>query len=155
MIYGGKDPVQPFINVLNDSEKLASLSTEQDQNVAFKGIEDYINAGNRSEKEKLISILKQVWQAKKDTGSGSVMKVFTNMGEFFKSSAWTYQDEDKEVTGWKPNKISIIGSILYAMFIAQSIMFFFAYMKRFFYITMLALFAPLVIIYDFLVKSIK
>ncbi len=148
--------MQPFINVLYDSKELASLSVEQDQNVAFKKIEEYINNDeNRSEKEKIISILKQVWQTKKDTGSGNIMKVFTNMGEFFKSSAWTYYDDDKEVIGWKPNKISIIGSILYAMFIAQSIMFFFAYMKRFFYITMLALFAPLVIIYDFLVKSIK
>ena len=48
-----------------------------------------------------------------------------------------------------------IVAIMYSIFIIQSLMYFIAYMKRFFYIVILALFAPLVIIYDFLSKSIS
>ena len=77
----------------------------------------------------------------------------SNMGQYFKEKAWTYDvDENGNIAGWSPNKVSLQGAILYAMFIIQSIMFFFAYIKRFFYVVILALLAPVIVIYDFLGK---
>lgn len=45
-------------------------------------------------------------------------------------------------------------AILYAVFIVQSVMFFWAYFKRFFYVIILALLGPFVVVYDFLKKSL-
>ncbi len=79
--------------------------------------------------------------------------LISNMGEFFKRSAWTYEtNEDGEITGWVASQVTLQGAILYAMFIVQSIMFFFAYLKRFFYVVILAMLAPVIVVYDFLGK---
>ena len=58
-------------------------------------------------------------------------------------------------SGWKFERITFQGAILYAIFITQSILFFFAYIKRFFYIVVLSIMAPLVVIYDFMVKTVS
>lgn len=141
-----------FINALNDASELKKLMSLPEVD---SKLEEYKKKSGRD--EQIISILKQIWQSKKENSDANPSeKVFSNMGDYFKSSAWQYYDDnDNKVIGWKPNKISVIGVILYAMFTVQSMMFFIAYLKRFFYVTMLALFAPAVIVFDFLEKSIK
>ena len=80
-------------------------------------------------------------------------QVFTGMAEYFKGavhSVYLTKDKDGET---EVNNFSAIPAILYSIFVIQSIMYFIAYLKRFFYILVLALFAPLVVIYDFLTKT--
>lgn len=48
----------------------------------------------------------------------------------------------------------IIMAILYAIFIVQSLMYLVSYLKRLFYIVTLALFAPIIVIFDFVTKII-
>ena len=79
--------------------------------------------------------------------------LISSMGQYFKDAAWTYEtDDDGNIKGWYANKLTLQGAILYAIFVVQSIMFFFAYIKRFFYVVILALLAPVIVIYDFLGK---
>ncbi len=76
--------------------------------------------------------------------------IIGKLGEYFKTSAWY---TDIEGGGWSPSSASIVGATLYTIFVFQSLMFFIAYIKRFFYVVILSVIAPLVIIYDFFVKS--
>lgn len=74
--------------------------------------------------------------------SGAISK----MGEYFKNEAIKLVDNFGMTV--------FTSAILYAVFIVQSVMFFWAYLKRFFYVTILALLAPFVVVYDFMRKSI-
>ena len=78
--------------------------------------------------------------------------VISTLGEYFKKAAW-YVNIDEG--GWAPDQVSIIAAILYTMFVFQSISFFLAYIKRFFYVVILAVLAPFVVLYDFLGKSVS
>lgn len=79
--------------------------------------------------------------------------LISSMGQYFKDAAWSYETDDNgNIKGWYANKLTLQGAILYAIFVVQSIMFFFAYIKRFFYVVILALLAPVIVIYDFLGK---
>ena len=71
--------------------------------------------------------------------------IIATLGAWFKKQAWG--------TKWIFKYVTFQGAILYAIFVTQSILFFFAYIKRFFYVIILAVLAPLVIIYDFLGKN--
>lgn len=81
--------------------------------------------------------------------------LIAKMGEYFKQAAWTYEKDDEGVmTGWSPTQPSLQGALLYAIFIVQSMLYFFAYIKRFFYVIILSLLAPVMVIYDFLGKVV-
>lgn len=70
----------------------------------------------------------------------------SGMGEYFKNEALKLVDN----FGMQV----FTSALLYAVFIVQSVMFFWSYLKRFFYVIILALIAPFVVIYDFLRKSL-
>ena len=75
--------------------------------------------------------------------STSDAKSVANLGEFFKEKAFGE---------W--NTESFIAAILYAVFVVQSLMFFYAYVKRLFYVVILAVIGPFVVVYDFLRKAV-
>ncbi len=77
-------------------------------------------------------------------------EILSNLGEYFKQSAWTI---DEENGGWSPTKVSVVSAILYTIFVFQSISFFVSYLKRLFMVVVLAVLAPFVVIYDFFKKS--
>ena len=87
------------------------------------------------------------------TTEATAETLISNMGQYFKDAAWTYETDDNgNIVGWTPSKVSLTGAMLYTIFIVQSIMFFFAYLKRFFYVVILAMLAPVIVVYDFLGK---
>lgn len=81
-------------------------------------------------------------------------EVFSGIAEFFKNTIYVVRLTEDDEGDLKVKNFNAIPAILYSIFVIQSIMYFIAYLKRFFYIIGLALFAPLVIIYDFLSKTI-
>lgn len=94
----------------------------------------------------------------------STTDIIANLGQFFKQSAYVYTTEEVEtgtgdkkevVTGWRASKVSVTGALLYAIFLFQSCMYFITYVKRLFFVIMLAMFGPLVVIYDFFMKSVS
>ena len=81
--------------------------------------------------------------------------VIAGLGNYFKKAAYTVEtDEMGQAKSWKRNKVSIIGAILYAIFVFQSIFYFLAYLKRFFFIVVLVIMAPVIVLLDFLRKAI-
>ena len=92
--------------------------------------------------------------------------IIANLGKFFKESAYTYTTEGTDssdssdssskketIVGWRATKVSVTGALLYAIFIFQSCMYLIMYVKRLFYVMMLSMFGPIVVIYDFFMKS--
>ena len=93
---------------------------------------------------------------------GDTTDIIANLGSFFKQSAYVYTSkttttddggEEEVITGWRASKLSVTGALLYAIFIFQSCMYFIMYVKRLFYVIMLSMFGPIVVIYDFFIKS--
>lgn len=74
----------------------------------------------------------------------STSKTVSDLGQYFKAEA---------IGEW--NTDSFIASIIYAVFVVQSLMFFYAYIKRLFFVVILAVISPFVVVYDFLKKAIS
>lgn len=77
--------------------------------------------------------------------------IISEMGTYFKQNA-KYVDLD--AGDWAPTSTSIPFGILYTVFIVQSLMFFISYIKRLFYIVILSVLGPIVVVFDYLIKSI-
>ncbi len=73
--------------------------------------------------------------------------VISALGKAFKKMAWQFEEGS-----WIATRVSISGALLYALLVAQSLIFFISYAKRLFYIIILILMAPIVVVYDFFTK---
>lgn len=78
--------------------------------------------------------------------------VVSNLGQFFYETAL---DQGGKTGLFKIQKAAPIPTVLYLMFIVQSVMFLFAYFKRFYYVVILSILAPFVVIYDFFTKAVS
>ena len=74
----------------------------------------------------------------------------SNLGNYFRENSY-YIDVDNG--DWSPRSMNVITSILYCVLVVQSIMFLFAYMKRFFYAIILSVMGPVAVLYDYVMKS--
>ena len=73
------------------------------------------------------------------------------MATYFKDAVWGYEvNSNGDLIGWRQNNFTVSGAIIYCIFLVQSLIFFIAYIKRFFYVTILAMFAPVVVLYNFM-----
>lgn len=93
--------------------------------------------------EQLVEVACKIVNAQLTAASGDSGKTVSDLGVYFKSEA---------TNGW--NTETFIASIIYAVFVVQSLMFFYAYLKRLFYVLILAIISPFVVVYDFLKKAI-
>lgn len=84
---------------------------------------------------------------KKDT---NVKSIISNLGNYFKTHAYY---TDLEGGDWAPKTFDVIPALLYCIFLIQSVMFLWSYIKRMFYVIILALLGPVVVIYDYIMKS--
>lgn len=73
-----------------------------------------------------------------------------NMGEYFKRNMY-YIDVDSGQ--WSPTTFDAIMCILYCVFVLQSFMFLFSYIKRLLYVVILAILGPVTVIFDYVMKS--
>lgn len=88
------------------------------------------------------------------TSNDSVEKIVSNMGEYFKEEAIGDVDSGFLGTLLSADEAKPVPGILYTMLVFQSLMFLFAYLKRFFYVVILAVIGPFVVVYDFLTKAV-
>lgn len=87
------------------------------------------------------------------TASGT-SGIVSGMGKYFYETAKS-QGGQVNLLIAKIDKAAPIPTILYLVFLIQSLMFLFAYFKRVFYVAILAIIAPIVVIYDFLGKAVS
>ena len=76
-------------------------------------------------------------------------ELINGLGEYFKQQSW-YVDLDSG--GWATKYINPVAAIAYTILVVQSLILLLAYIKRFFYVVILSLMAPFVMIYDFAKK---
>lgn len=119
--------------------------------------------GRRVYNESIVSSMYHVWELKNykqeeslDYNMNESKQLISNMGNYFKQSTYGFElsDDGKVIESYKKTNFNPVGAILYTVFVFQSMAYFVAYFKRVFYVTILAMFAPLVVIYDFLNKII-
>ena len=75
----------------------------------------------------------------------------SSLGDYFKSSSWYVDTANGD---WAPTSMNVVSAVCYGVFIIQSLMLLFAYFKRFFYVVILSLIGPVVVIFDYMGKSI-
>lgn len=75
----------------------------------------------------------------------------SELGEYFKNTSWYVDTANGD---WAPTSINVISAILYGIFVVQSLLIFISYMKRFFYVVILSMFGPVVVLFDYVAKSI-
>ncbi len=95
--------------------------------------------------EQLVEVASNIVFDKTDSLPDNQSKDLGDMGNWFAENV----DMDNDGTE------SLVSGVLFAVFVIQSVMFFWAYVKRFFFVTILALISPFVVIYDFLQKSMS
>lgn len=97
--------------------------------------------------EKLVEVASTiVLNLAQETGKSDA---FSSMGQTFKDTAIP---EGTNI--FNLDKVNVTEAFLYTILVIQSLMFLFAYLKRFFYVVILGVIAPFVVIYDFLTKVI-
>ena len=95
--------------------------------------------------------LKKIALSKENYGSGT--RLFTDLSSYFKENAFVKSIDSDMRTGLSDTGgVRIENMLMYAILVAQSIILFIAYVKRLFYIIMLAMFAPVVVVFDFFQK---
>lgn len=83
-------------------------------------------------------------------GSGKSSRLIADLASYFKQNAAEKTFRSTNITGLKnTGNINIENMIMYAILVVQSLILFIAYIKRLFYVIMLAMMAPIVVVYDF------
>lgn len=77
----------------------------------------------------------------------SKTNIIYNLATYFKETAFEVSE-----TGWKANKAVVQNAIMYVLLVAYSVVFFISYTKRLFYVIVLILMAPIVVVFDFFLK---
>lgn len=84
------------------------------------------------------------------TGSGRSQRLISDLASYFKQNAAEKAFRSTNKTGLKnTGNINIQNMIMYAILVVQSLILFIAYIKRLFYVVMLAMMAPIVVVFDF------
>ena len=95
-----------------------------------------------------------------NTSSGSYVggtavktRLISDLAAYFRYNSYNKELRTTNVTGVKNGKsIQIQNMIMYAILVAQSLILFIAYIKRLFYVILLAMMAPIVVVFDFFQK---
>lgn len=84
-------------------------------------------------------------------GSGQHIRIISDLASYFRENS--HEKVRELATGTKDGKkIYIQNMIMYAVLVAQSLILFISYIKRLFYVIMLAMIAPIVVVVDFFQK---
>lgn len=84
-----------------------------------------------------------------ETGEQAVTtnSIITGLANYFKTGAFSYEEG-----GWRPTKVIVVNAVLYTILVIQSVTLLIAFIKRLFYVVVLALMAPIIVVYDFAKK---
>lgn len=86
-------------------------------------------------------------------GTGKKMRLISDLATYFRYNSYNKVMRTDDVTGIKDgDNAQIQNMIMYAVLVAQSLILFIAYIKRLFYIILLAMIAPIVVVFDFFQK---
>lgn len=88
-------------------------------------------------------------------GTGGAM-LLSNLAQTLKLNAKELSlKKDYDVKAKITGEIDIPSMFMYAILVGQSVILFIAYIKRLFYVLILALLSPIVVVYDFYQKTMR
>ena len=88
-----------------------------------------------------------------EVGNSKGVRLIADLAEYFRYNSYSKETRPLNVTGIKNAKeIRIQNMIMYAILVAQSLILFISYVKRLFYVILLAMMAPIVVVFDFFQK---
>jgi hypothetical protein len=73
----------------------------------------------------------------------------TMMAEYFRKNSYVRDNPEVDLTA---DEIYLPNAIMYVIFVVQSMLYFFSYLKRLFYVIILAVMAPVIVVFDFFNK---
>lgn len=130
--------VNTLRRILEDTQKIVETDKLEDLEPKFEGVKG---------KDKAYKYIETA--AKKfilgESDANAIANIISSLGEYFKGQVETIKDVDK---------FNYVALILYAILLIQSIMLLISYVKRVFYVTLLTILAPIVVIYDFFISAI-
>ncbi len=86
-------------------------------------------------------------------GTAGSLRLVSDLASYFRDNSYEKEMRTTNVTGVKNGKnIEIQNMIMYAILVVQSLILFIAYVKRLFYVILLAMMAPVVVAVDFFQK---
>jgi len=86
-------------------------------------------------------------------GSGQAVRIISDLAAYFRYNSYSKELRTTNVAGMKNgDNIQIQNMIMYAILVAQSLILFISYVKRLFYVILLAIMAPIVVVFDFFQK---
>lgn len=147
--------------IVTSTEEFNKLIDETDQNI-LKAYDDLNKEGadkNKIENEIFGYNLTKLYATAyyeyiyegDDKEVTNASDIISSLGEFFRESTWYVDTANGD---WAPTSINVLSAICYGVFIIQSLMLLFAYLKRFFYVLILSLMGPIVVVFDYLSKSV-
>lgn len=87
-----------------------------------------------------------------NSSSGNAKRILADLATYFRYNSYTKERRTTNVTALKDGNAQIQNMIMYAILVAQSLILFIAYIKRLFYVIILAMMAPVVVVFDFFQK---
>ena len=89
------------------------------------------------------------------SGSAGTTRLISDLASYFRYNSYEKTRRDSNSTAVRDKwgaKAYIPNMIMYAILVAQSLILFISYVKRLFYVILLAMMAPIVVVFDFFQK---
>lgn len=158
-------------NLVSIESKGDTLNVFLDIIIPGKALFDFFKVLDEAEKVALANdtiIIYNVIERNSGRSQG-VKPLISDLAQYFKYNTWAYSynsetqtiTEDEEVIAkvglfkLEMKTAVIQNALMYAILVVQSLILFIAYVKRMFYVIILALMAPVMVVFDFFSKSLS
>lgn len=126
-------------NIVNNNDLYSVLANMKD---------DHINSDQKKFGKFMVETVKAHEAGDESMSSTSLIY---NLASYFKTNSWGITGGG----GWGTTKVVLQNAIMYAILVVQSFIFLIAYIKRLFFVVILAMMAPAVVVYDFFNKTMS
>lgn len=126
-------------NIVNNNDLYSVLANMND---------DHINSDQKNFGKLMVEMVKSHEEGEESMSSTSLIY---NLASYFKTNSWGVAGGG----GWGTTKVVLQNAIMYAILVVQSFIFLIAYIKRLFFVVILAMMAPAVVVYDFFNKTMS
>lgn len=150
-LYGSTNYIIKTMSATNEIDSPATYTRKSNQYI--REFQDK----NKSTKEKNTARINKVYidayftyvYNRDDKNDVAITNVLSSLGDYFFQKSFYVDLDDGE---WSPSSYDLIPSVLFCIFVLQSVMFLLAYFKRLVYVLILALIGPVAVTFDYFKK---
>lgn len=123
-----------------------AVNVNHNRQIFYNVLRDNFSGEIRDFGSNMVEFMKEYHRPKPEQSDKSIIY---NLASYFKTYSFTMAEGQT----WGNSSPQVTNIILYGILVVQSFMFMMSYFKRIYYVIVLALMAPLIVIYDFFNKS--